>query len=58
MKWILKKLRVPVIGVLVVLGLLDLAGLPVEDYINQLLGLIEGGDEEDTEPATEEATTL
>lgn len=55
-KLVLKKALAAIIPVLVVIGLLDLAGVPVEDYINQLLGLIEDATAE--EATTDEATTL
>ena len=56
-KLVLKKVLAAVIPALVVIGLLDLAGLPVEDYINQLLGMIEDATAEE-ETSVEESTTL
>lgn len=53
-KWILKKVLVAVIPVLITIGLLDLAGVDVESFVNDLLGMI-GGEEETT---TGEATTV
>lgn len=37
-KWILKKVLVAVIPALLAIGLLDLAGVDVETFINDLLG--------------------
>ena len=53
-KWVLKKILVAVIPALVALGLLRLAGVDVEDYVNQLLGELGLVEEETT---TAEATT-
>ena len=55
-KLVLKKVLAAVIPALIVIGLLDLAGVPVEDYINQLLGLIEDATAEE-ETSVEESTT-
>ncbi len=51
-KLVLKKILVAIIPALVVIGLLDLAGVPVEDYVNQLLDLIKDGDETTTAAET------
>ncbi len=53
-KWILKKVLVAVIPALIAIGLLDLAGVDVESFVNDLLGML-GGEEETT---TAEATTV
>ncbi len=37
-KWILKKVLAAVVPALVALGLLELAGVDVEGFINELLG--------------------
>jgi hypothetical protein len=37
-KWIIKKVLVAVIPALLAIGLLDLAGVDVESFINDLLG--------------------
>ncbi len=55
-KWILKKVLVAIIPVLVTIGLLNLAGVDVEDFVNDLLGMITG--EEETTTAIETTTTL
>lgn len=54
-KLVLKKVLAAVIPALIVIGLLDLAGVPVEDYINQLLGMIEDSTAEE-ETSVEETT--
>ena len=47
-KWILKKVLVAVIPALIAIGLLDLAGVDVESFINDLLGELGFGEEETT----------
>ena len=51
-KWILKKVLAAVIPALVALGLLQLAGVDVEGFINNLLGEIGLGEDETTETTT------
>ena len=54
-KWILKKVLVAVIPALIAIGLLDLAGVDVEGFINDLLGELGFGEDETTSaPATVE----
>ncbi len=53
-KWILKKVLVAVIPALLAIGLLDLAGVDVETFINDLLGEL-GFIEPDTTAAPETA---
>ncbi len=55
-KWILKKVLVAVIPALIAIGLLDLAGVDVESFINDLLGELGFGEDETTtaEPTTAE----
>ncbi len=52
-KWILKKVLVAIIPALVVIGLLDLAGVDVETFVDDLLGILGEGE---TETTTGEAT--
>ena len=53
MKWIIKKLLVDVvIPALIAIGLLSLAGVDIEKYVDELLGLIT-----DTTETTTESTT-
>ena len=47
-KWILKRVLVVVIPALIAIGLLDLAGVDVESFINDLLGELGFGEEETT----------
>lgn len=47
-KWILKKVLVAVIPALLAIGLLDLAGVDVESFINDLLGELGFGEDETT----------
>ena len=54
-KWILKKVLVAVIPALLAIGLLDLAGVDVETFINDLLGELGFGEDETT---TAEDTTV
>lgn len=54
-KWILKKVLVAIIPALVVIGLLDLAGVDVETFVDQLLGILGEGEGETT---TAEPTTV
>lgn len=53
-KWILKKVLVAVIPALIAIGLLDLAGVDVESFINDLLGELGFGEEETTTAAAAE----
>ena len=54
-KWILKKVLAAVIPALVALGVLQLAGVDVEGFINNLLGELGfGEDETTTAPAAAE----
>jgi len=55
-KWILKKVLVAVIPALIAIGLLDLAGVDVEGFVNDLLGELGFGEDETTTaaPATAE----
>ena len=52
-KWILKKVLVAVIPALLAIGLLDLAGVPVEDFIKDLLGELGFVEDETTTAAPE-----
>lgn len=52
-KWILKKVLVAVIPALIAIGLLDLAGVDVEGFINDLLGELGFGEEETTTGSAE-----
>ena len=50
-KWVLKKVLVAVIPALVAIGLLSLAGVDVESYVDQLLGELGFGEDETTTAA-------
>lgn len=52
-KWIIKKTLVAVIPALLAIGLLDLAGVDVESFINDLLGELGFGEEETTTASAE-----
>lgn len=52
-KWILKKVLVAVIPALLAIGLLDLAGVDVETFINDLLGELGLVEEETTTGSAE-----
>ena len=53
-KWILKKVLVAVIPALLAIGLLDLAGVDVETFINDLLGELGFIEDETTTAAAAE----
>lgn len=53
-KWVLKKVLVAVIPALLAIGLLDLAGVDVETFINDLLGELGLVEDETTTAAAAE----
>ena len=53
-KWILKKVLAAVVPALVALGLLELAGVDVEGFINELLGELGLSEDETTTAAAAE----